>query len=624
MSVLWPAVAVAQEPAVEPDQEVEPQRVECADAPAVFELLCLSYETLKVNYVDDVADVEWAEAAAHGVREAELAPRGDEPPPPCALPTPAFEQVCGEIDAVADTAAAVWAASDAMFASRGDPNNYLMTPGQHGNFGSRLSGGSSYVGIGLSLGLLDGSGPCQELSERCRLAVAEVFAGGPAERAGLRAEDLIVSLGGFMPSGSGCGIDDLPAFELGAVARVEVERDGEPLTFMVEVAEVTVPNVAGQVMAGIGHLRIGSFAEGTESQVSRALQSLLDDGIWSLAIDLRGNPGGYLHTVIEVASLFIDDRAIVARTVSRGEVTLHRADSPRGLGELEGLPAVVLVDGGSASGSELLAMALRDQDRATVVGEATYGKNTGQRTEILRARDGTVLGGAHMTVFRWLSPDADSAAGGVEPDSELAMSGCVHPLAVSRQATAAAGVPGAVHADLALGGERFDAVKALGADGVLAGTDCGPGLFCPSEPIPRWMMAVWLVRMLDGGDPEPVSASRFIDVDPTQWWAAHVERLAELGVTVGCVREPAQFCPEQPVTRAQTATFLTRAFDLRRAAPAGFVDTSGSSHAASIDALAASGITKGCLTEPLSFCPMQSTTKGQMALFLNRASGVTG
>ena len=74
MSVLWPAVAVGQEPAVEPDHAVEPQRVECAEAPAVFELLCLSYEKLKVNYVDDVADVEWAEAAANGVREAASRP----------------------------------------------------------------------------------------------------------------------------------------------------------------------------------------------------------------------------------------------------------------------------------------------------------------------------------------------------------------------------------------------------------------------------------------------------------------------------------------------------------------------------------------------------------------------
>ena len=83
---------------------------------------------LKEDYVDEPVDEDLAAAAAEGVREAGLAPRGTEAAPPCALPSPAFEQTCAEIDAVGDTAAAVWAASSAMFASLGDPNTFLMSP----------------------------------------------------------------------------------------------------------------------------------------------------------------------------------------------------------------------------------------------------------------------------------------------------------------------------------------------------------------------------------------------------------------------------------------------------------------------------------------------------------------
>ena len=230
-----------------------------------------------------------------------------------------------------------------------------------------------------------------------------------------------------------------------------------------------------------------------------------------------------------------------------------------------------------------------------------------------------MLGGAQVTVFKWLGPDGASAAGGIEPDMELDLSGCRHPIGLARQLAAAAGLPGALPADIDPDGWRYDAVSALTDDGVLAGTECAPGLFCPGDPVPRWLVAVWLVRVVDGQDPKPVRSSRFADVDAGHWWAAHVERLAELGVTAGCASDPAEFCPDDPVTRAQMATFLSRAFGLNPAVPQGFVDTGGSIHEADIDALFRAGITGGCSTEPLRFCPQQDTTRAQMALFLERA-----
>ena len=164
------------------------------------------------------------------------------------------------------------------------------------------------------------------------------------------------------------------------------------------------------------------------------------------------------------------------------------------------------------------------------------------------------------------------------------------------------------------------AIDALAAEGILEGTECGERLICPGEPFERWMMAVWLVRVL--GESPAASSVRFTDVDPDSWWAPYVERLAELRITLGCATGPARYCPDDPVSRAQMATFLVRAFDFEPAQVAGFADTAGSSHAGNIDALAAAGITAGCATEPARYCPNDPVTRGQMATFVARALGL--
>jgi len=164
-----------------------------------------------------------------------------------------------------------------------------------------------------------------------------------------------------------------------------------------------------------------------------------------------------------------------------------------------------------------------------------------------------------------------------------------------------------------------EAIRALAEEGVFEGTECRPGEFCPTDPVERWVVAVWLVRILDGGDPPPVETTRFADVDASQWWAPYVERLADLGVTTGCATQPARFCPYETNNRARMASFLVRAFQLPSAPPAGFADVEGGAHAANIDALAASGITSGCRTQPLRYCPKRDTTRAQMATFLTRA-----
>ena len=198
-------------------------------------------------------------------------------------------------------------------------------------------------------------------------------------------------------------------------------------------------------------------------------------------------------------------------------------------------------------------------------------------------------------------------------------------LAVSAPALAQ-GSPGAGESapDLSdvTGGSHKPGIDALNQSGLFTDTLCGEERFCPREDMKRWVMAVWLVRALDGQEPPAVEDPRFDDVDSDAWWLPHAERLAELGITAGCKTEPLRYCPDEPVTRAQMATFLVRAFNVDPAQPAGFEDTQDNTHADTIDALAAAGITAGCTTDPLNYCPRKPVTRAQMATFLARALGL--
>ena len=136
-------------------------------------------------------------------------------------------------------------------------------------------------------------------------------------------------------------------------------------------------------------------------------------------------------------------------------------------------------------------------------------------------------------------------------------------------------------------------------------------------------MATFLTRALNLTAPN--SGAGFADVPESSPHAASIDALRAADITQGCSQEPLRYCPNQPVTRAQMATFLTRALNLT--APnsgAGFADVPESSpHAASIDALRAAGITQGCSQEPLRYCPNQPVTRAEMATFLTRALNLT-
>ena len=173
----------------------------------------------------------------------------------------------------------------------------------------------------------------------------------------------------------------------------------------------------------------------------------------------------------------------------------------------------------------------------------------------------------------------------------------------------------------------IDALAKIGVEtgvDVFAGTGCvDSDELCPQEPLLRWEMAVWLVRVLDRADPPAISSSRFADVDASAWWAPHAKRLADLGIVMGCETEPLQFCPDDPVDRGQMAEFLASAFDLPQAERTGFVDVSADHRfAEDIDRLAGARVTAGCQVDPARYCPQRNVTRAQMSTFLARALGL--
>lgn len=185
-------------------------------------------------------------------------------------------------------------------------------------------------------------------------------------------------------------------------------------------------------------------------------------------------------------------------------------------------------------------------------------------------------------------------------------------------------VTGVIHDtfnDVATTNVHAPAIKALARRGILFNTECSDRMFCPAEPVARWVMAVWLLRALNDEPVTVVPTSRFTDITSSKWWIRYVERLADRKITVGCDTDPLRYCPDQPVTRAQIASLFVRTLQLGPAEPAGFTDTDRSVHMASIDALFAVGITVGCHTDPLRYCPDQPVTRSQMASFLHRIAG---
>ena len=317
-----------------------------------------------------------------------------------------------------------------------DSQSFLRTPDEYARFKARSENIQSR--IGLDLALMDGENPCEEVSTTCRPVVIDVYSGSPAATGGLMEGDLLVKLNGPLPSDLSCAhVPDLDSFNDGDTVEVEVLRGTETVTATLQAAELEVPLARGRVVHGnIGYLRVDRFGSGAHTASETVLATLTQSGIGAIVVDLRDNPGGYVSTTVDTSGLFLPDLSVVMHLVTRsGEQTLTATGRSQA-SDPALLPMVVGVDGGSASGSEAFTGAQMDHARATVVGQKTYGKNTGQVAHELENGDGTVIGVLRLTSIRWLTPLRRSVAGGLTPDVPMDLPRCLHPAEMARRAVA--------------------------------------------------------------------------------------------------------------------------------------------------------------------------------------------
>ncbi|HEX6261964.1 MAG TPA: S41 family peptidase [Actinomycetota bacterium] len=293
----------------------------------------------------------------------------------------------------------VRAAIEGMLTVLDDPYAASLDPDQADGVRDLIDG--SIIGIGVWL---------RESPQGLR--VTGVVEGGPAQRAGLAEGDVIVEAEGR--SMEDVSVSDAAAVFTGkAGSRMElvVEREGETRTVRVERARIEIPDVEARMIDGAGYARLRQFGRGAADELGEAVRDLLERGARGMVLDLRGNAGGLADEAFGVADLFLDG-GVVARIRERGEPERTERAGHEHLGSF---PLVVLVNGDTASASELVAGALQDRDRATLVGSTTFGK--GSVLTVHEVSDDTTI--QYTTAF-FFTPDGHAIEGqGVSPDVEV-------------------------------------------------------------------------------------------------------------------------------------------------------------------------------------------------------------
>lgn len=284
-----------------------------------------------------------------------------------------------------------------------DQYSAFLTSGQLDDLYSQIDG--NFVGLGVELK------PASD-----GLLIVDVIRGSPAERAGLRAGDHLVGVGGR--SIGGMGVNEAAALlqgPEGSQVTLAILRAPAPArAISVRREHVEVPSVEDvrilDPVAGVASLRISSFQKTTATDLEKALRQLDAAGMRSLIVDLRGNPGGLLSAGVDAADLFLDRGLVVATRGRSPDEDFNYLANPVGTWRL---PLVVVIDGDSASASEIFAGAIRDHRRGTIVGTRSYGKGSVQG--IFPLDVGGM--GMRLTTAKFFSPQGRSYSNvGVEPD----------------------------------------------------------------------------------------------------------------------------------------------------------------------------------------------------------------
>jgi carboxyl-terminal processing protease len=313
------------------------------------------------------------------------------------------------IDAKKETYGAI----EGMLKSLGDGGHTrFLTPKEREQNDQSLSG--TYVGIGVQLEEKNGE-----------VVVAAPIDGSPAEKAGISSDDVLLAVDGKSVRG-----DEVPEVvekvkgPKGTSVELTVRHDGERRTYDLQRAEIDSPVASWALIPGtdVGLVLLSSFSDDSAQELQNAFEEAKAAGARRFILDLRNNPGGRLDQAVKMAGYFLEPESVVyIRKDASGEREEIKVE---GDPESTEAPLAVLVDGGSASSAEILAGALRDNDRAPVVGETTFGTGTVLSEFVLKDGSSILLG-----VAEWLTPDGDFIRNtGIAPDVRVPLSEGTEPL----------------------------------------------------------------------------------------------------------------------------------------------------------------------------------------------------
>ncbi|MES2985798.1 MAG: S41 family peptidase [Patescibacteria group bacterium] len=301
----------------------------------------------------------------------------------------------------------LYGAIKGMVDAEGDPYTTFFVPTEASSFESEIKG--SFEGVGMEVGKKDGI-----------ITIISPLPGSPAEKAGLKSGDKILKIDKTITTDM--AIDaavNLIRGKKGTEVALTIYREGidQPLEIKVLRDTIELPTITKNFdqATGVYTIKIHSFSEQVASMFTQALKEFKAAGAKKLIIDLRGNPGGYLDSAVDIASHFIPQgKIIVSQDYGKKKETEYMRSL--GYGTIgSDVKVVVLIDGGSASASEILAGALQDYKLATLVGQKTFGKGSVQ--EYIKVTPTT---GLKVTIARWLTPEGRSiSVNGLTPDIEV-------------------------------------------------------------------------------------------------------------------------------------------------------------------------------------------------------------
>ena len=289
------------------------------------------------------------------------------------------------------------AAISAMVDYLGEEYSIYLNQNETDNLSDQLSG--KFTGIGVSIGVGN--------------TIVKVYEDTPASRAGIEANDVIININGTDTEGKTTA-EVANMIDKTKENTIIVNRNGEELNFQVTSESINEPLTTTTYQRNdqnIGYIYVEAFTNTVGEEFKKSLEELESLNINSLIIDLRGNTGGYLKGATDIASMFVEKGKVLYMLENKDSKESYYDET----NERRNLPVIVLIDGGSASASEVLAGALKDSYGATLVGKLSYGKGKVQQTNKLE--DGSMV---KYTIARWLRPNGECIDEiGIQPDYEV-------------------------------------------------------------------------------------------------------------------------------------------------------------------------------------------------------------